>query len=164
MSHVQKAAAKYFFAGLAFAVFAFASCKQPENKPAATAAPVDGEIDRTSLPIKEPIRKTYTELDARNAKAPARFDVKAPKGAPNVLVVLIDDIGFGASDAFGGPISMPTLDKLAATGLKYNRFHTTSLCSPTRMALLTGYNHHSNNAGSMGAFKIVAFGLSSHFN
>ena len=65
------------------------------------------------------------------------------------MVVLIDDIGFGASQAFGGPINMPTLDKLAATGLKYNRFHTTALCSPTRMALLTGYNHHSNNAGSI---------------
>jgi arylsulfatase len=106
-------------------------------------------MDRTSLPIKEPLRQTYKELDAANAKAPARFDVKAPKGAPNVVVVLIDDIGFGASQAFGGPINMPTLDKLAATGLKYNRFHTTALCSPTRMALLTGYNHHSNNAGSV---------------
>ena len=106
-------------------------------------------MDRTSLPIKEPIRQTYKELDARNAKAPARFDVKAPKGAPNVVVVLIDDIGFGASQAFGGPINMPTLDKLAATGLKYNRFHTTALCSPTRVAMLTGYNHHSNNAGSI---------------
>jgi arylsulfatase A-like enzyme len=75
--------------------------------------------------------------------------VKAPAGAPNVVIVLIDDIGFGASSAFGGPINMPTLEKVAKTGLKYNRFHTTALCSPTRVALLTGYNHHSNNAGSI---------------
>lgn len=119
--------------------------------PAALVAQEQREpvLDRTSLPIKEPKRQTYKELDARNAKAPARWEVKAPKGAPNVVVVLIDDIGFGASHAFGGPINMPILDKLADTGLKYNRFHTTALCSPTRMALLTGYNHHSNNAGSI---------------
>lgn len=108
-----------------------------------------GDFDRTSLPIKEPIRQTYKDLDVRNAKAPERFEIKAPKGAPNVVVVLIDDIGFGASNAFGGPINMPTLDKLAAKGLKYSRFHTTALCSPTRVAILTGYNHHSNNAGSI---------------
>ena len=108
-----------------------------------------GALDRTVLPIPEPRRQTYKELDARNAKAPARWDVKAPAGAPNVVVVLIDDIGFGASSAFGGPISMPTLEKVAKAGLRYNRFHTTALCSPTRVALLTGYNHHSNNAGSI---------------
>ena len=106
-------------------------------------------LDRTVLPIAEPKRQTYKELDARNAKAPERWEVKAPEGAPNVVVVLIDDMGFGASAAFGGPINMPNLDKIAATGIKYNRFHTTSLCSPTRVALLTGYNHHSNNAGSI---------------
>ena len=113
-----------------------------------TSSSADG-LDRTVLPIKEPARQTYKELDARNAKAPARWEVKAPQGAPNVVVVLIDDIGFGASSAFGGPINMPNLEKVAATGLKYNRFHTTALCSPTRVALLTGYNHHSNNAGSI---------------
>ncbi len=105
--------------------------------------------DRTILPIKEPTYPPIKELDARNAKAPARFEVNAPENAPNVLVILIDDIGFGHSSAFGGPINMPTLDKLANNGLKYNRFHTTSLCSPTRTALLTGYNHHSNNAGAI---------------
>lgn len=108
------------------------------------------ELDRTSLPIKEPIRQTYTELDVRNAKAPARFHVTAPKGAPNVVVILIDDMGFGVSEAFGGPVTTPTIDKLADSGIKYNRFHTTSLCSPTRVALLTGYNHHSNNMGCIG--------------
>jgi arylsulfatase len=119
--------------------------------PAAATQPqaAGGALDRTVLPIPEPKRQLYKELDARNAKAPARWDVKAPAGAPNVVVVLIDDIGFGASSAFGGPIHMPNLEKVAATGLKYNRFHTTALCSPTRVALLTGYNHHSNNAGSI---------------
>ena len=75
--------------------------------------------------------------------------MKAPEGAPNVVIVLIDDMGFGVSGAFGRPVNMPTLEKVAKTGLKYNRFHTTALCSPTRVALLTGYNHHSNNAGSI---------------
>lgn len=108
-----------------------------------------GQPDRSILPIREPTYPAITELDARNAKAPARFEVKAPERAPNVVVVLIDDIGFGHSSAFGGPIQMPTLEKLAANGLKFNRFHTTALCSPTRTALLTGYNHHSNNAGAI---------------
>jgi arylsulfatase len=106
-------------------------------------------LDRTILPIAEPKRQTYKELDARNAQPPKRWQVTAPEGAPNVVVVLIDDMGFGASSAFGGPINMPNLEKIAANGLKYNRFHTTALCSPTRVALLTGYNHHSNNAGSI---------------
>jgi arylsulfatase A-like enzyme len=106
-------------------------------------------LDRTVLPIREPQPKTISTLDARNATAPPRFAVKAPDGAPNVVIVLIDDIGFGHSSAFGGPIRMPTLEKLASGGLKYNRFHTTALCSPTRTALLTGHNHHANNAGAI---------------
>ncbi len=88
-------------------------------------------------------------LDARNAKAPPRFDVKAPAGAPNVLIVLIDDMGFGMSSAFGGPIHMPTVNRLARQGLRYNNFHTTALCSPTRTALLSGRNHHMNNMGGI---------------
>jgi arylsulfatase len=116
---------------------------------ACAQSPAAGKLDRTVLPIPEPQLKPITELDARNAKAPPRFEVKAPQGAPNVVIVLIDDIGFGHSSAFGGPISMPVLDKLAAGGLKYNRFHTTALCSPTRTALLTGHNHHANNAGAI---------------
>ncbi len=106
-------------------------------------------LDRTSLPIKEPDRPPITELDVRNAKAPPRFEVKAPGGAPNVLVVLIDDMGFGQSSAFGGPIQMPTVERLAKGGLKYNHFHTTALCSPTRAALLSGRNHHVCNMGSI---------------
>jgi arylsulfatase A-like enzyme len=105
--------------------------------------------DRTVLPVPEPQHPTVTVLDARDATAPPPFEVKAPPGAPNVVVVLLDDIGFGQSSAFGGPIKMTTLDKLAADGLRYNNFHTTALCSPTRTALLTGRNHHVNNAGAI---------------
>src|SRR5512144_658446 len=95
-----------------------------------------GVLDRTVLPIHAPAPPTFTELDARNAKAPPRFEVKAPTGAPNVLIVLIDDMGFGQSSEFGGPVHMPTLETLAKDGLRYNNFHTTALCSPTRTALL----------------------------
>ena len=123
-------------------------CSQENATSNAAATSADG-LDRTILPIAEPKRQTYKELDARNAQPPKRWQVTAPEGAPNVVVVLIDDMGFGASSAFGGPINMPNLEKIAANGLKYNRFHTTALCSPTRVALLTGYNHHSNNAGSV---------------
>lgn len=116
---------------------------------AAEPGAAGGALDRTVLPIAEPTYRPITELDARAAKAPPRFEIKAPAGAPNVVIVLIDDIGFGHSSAFGGPINMPTLDRLAGEGLRYNRFHTTALCSPTRTALLTGRNHHVNNAGAI---------------
>src|SRR5438874_8306656 len=80
----------------------------------ALGATDSSSLDRTVLPVKEPTYPESTVLDARDAKAPPRFEVKAPAKAPNVVIVLIDDIGFGASSAFGGPINMPTLDKLAA--------------------------------------------------
>ena len=101
--------------------------------PAAAQAPCDA-LDRTVLPIAEPKHAPFTELDARNAKAPPRFEVKAPAGAPNVLVVLVDDMGFGMPSAFGGPLHMPAADRLASQGLRYNQFHTTAVCSPTRTA------------------------------
>jgi arylsulfatase A-like enzyme len=128
-------------------LLALISCN--EKKPVTLPVKTGDGLDRTVLPIKEPARQTYTELDVRNATPPQRFEVKAPKGAPNVIIILIDDMGFGVSETFGGPVPMPTIEKLAENGLKYNRFHTTSVCSPTRTALLTGYNHHSNNAGSV---------------
>jgi arylsulfatase len=106
-------------------------------------------VDRTQLPIPEPRLAPLTELDARTVAPPPPFRVTPPAGAPNVLLILIDDMGFGQSSAFGGPIRMPTLDKLAAGGLRYNQFHTTALCSPTRSALLTGRNHHVGNMGSI---------------
>lgn len=108
-----------------------------------------GDLDRTVLPIPEPTPPTITELDARNADAPPRFKVEAPEGAPNVVIVLIDDIGFGGPSTFGGPLQTPTLDRLADAGLRFNNFHTTALCSPTRLALKSGRNHHTNNGGSI---------------
>ena len=124
-----------------------------------TAAPVAAQeaaparvvlpTDRTVLPIPEPQYPHSTVFDVRNATPPPRFEVKAPAKAPNVLIVLIDDMGFGQSSAFGGPIHMPTVERLADNGLRYNEFHTTALCSPTRAALLSGRNHHVNNLGSI---------------
>jgi arylsulfatase len=119
------------------------------------------ELDRTSLPIQAPRRQTYTELDARNVTPPPRWDVTAPKGAPNVVVILIDDEGFGVTNTFGGPVATPNMDKLAANGIKYNNFNSTSLCSPTRVALLTGYNHHSNNMGCIGEAATTFYGNTS---
>jgi arylsulfatase len=113
---------------------------------AAQSAP---PLDRTSLPIAEPNYPHSTILDARDAKAPPRFEIKAPAGAPNVLIVLVDDMGFGMPSAFGGPVKMPNAERLASQGLRFNQFHTTALCSPTRTALLSGRNHHSNNMGGI---------------
>ena len=118
------------------------------QQPAAPPPPVY-PTDRTVLPIPEPRYPHSTVFDARNATPPPRFVVKAPDKAPNVLIVLIDDMGFGQSSAFGGPIHMPTVERLANEGLRYNEFHTTALCSPTRAALLSGRNHHMNNMGSI---------------
>jgi len=115
------------------------------QQPVAHPAPVD----RTSLPIAEPDYPHSTVLDARDAKAPPPFVVQAPDGAPNVLIVLVDDMGFGMPSAFGGPLRMLNAEKLAGQGLRYNQFHTTALCSPTRAALLTGRNHHMNNMGAI---------------
>ncbi|WP_172203083.1 arylsulfatase [Niveibacterium sp. COAC-50] len=113
----------------------------------ATGAVAQTAIDRSVLPIAEPKRPKYTEVDARNVKSPALFEVKAPQAAPNVVIILLDDIGFGGPSTFGGPINMPALDRLAESGLRYNNFHTTALSSPTRAALKTGRNHHSVNMG-----------------
>jgi len=124
-----------------------------------TAAPVAAQgaapervvlpTDRTVLRFRSRRNPHSTVFDVRNATPPPRFEVKAPAKAPNVLIVLIDDMGFGQSSAFGGPIQMPTVERLANSGLRYNEFHTTALCSPTRTALLSGRNHHMNNMGSI---------------
>ena len=116
----------------------------------AATAMAQPALDRTTLPIHEPSYPHSAIVDVRNAPPPPpRFEVKAPAGAPNVLIVLIDDMGFGQSGAFGGPLNMPTVDRLGQGGLKYNQFHTTALCSPSRAALLTGRNHHTTNTGSI---------------
>jgi arylsulfatase A-like enzyme len=106
---------------------------------------------RTSLPIPDVAPRgtvTYDARDPDTAFAPIT-DLRPPKGAPNVLVILIDDVGFGASSAFGGPCDTPNFEKLASGGLRYTRFHSTALCSPTRQALLTGRNHHSVGMGGI---------------
>jgi arylsulfatase A-like enzyme len=113
--------------------------------PWAAVAQATDKLDRTVLPVAEPKRAVSTEIDARNVKPPPRFQVNAPKGAPNVVIVLIDDMGFGVPSTFGGPVAMPTMDKLAQNGLRYNNFHTTAVCSPTRVALKAGRNHHTMN-------------------
>jgi arylsulfatase len=122
------------------------------SRPAAAAvdtASAPLSLDRTILPIAEPTLKPITELDARKAKAPPRFEVKAPPMAPNVVIVLIDDMGYGHPSTFGGAIAMPTLDRLAARGLRYTNMHVTAMCSPTRAALLTGRNHHTCNMAAV---------------
>jgi arylsulfatase len=134
--------------GLGFLLGYLGTGHRLSGKPAAGQPPAD-TLDRTVLPIAEPPAPVITELDVRNAKAPPRFELKAPSGAPNVIIILIDDMGFGQSSAFGGPIHMPNAERLADHGLRYNQFHTTALCSPTRAALLTGRNHHVCNMGSI---------------
>jgi arylsulfatase len=106
-------------------------------------------VDRTVLPIQRPAPAESTVLDVRKAKMPPWSGVEAPAGAPNVVIVLIDDMGFGVPSTFGGPVPMPTMDRVAREGLRYNNFHTTALCSPTRAALKSGRNHHVNNMGSI---------------
>ncbi len=102
------------------------------------------------LPLRDPefhgnINETYvnSEADENLLESPAQ----PPEGAPNIVLVMLDDVGFGAAETFGGPVHTPTLNRLAEDGLKYNRFHTTAMCSPTRSALLTGRNHHSASSG-----------------
>ena len=109
------------------------------------------DIDRHVLPIPDRPRTGLITYDAKDpdTKYPPIAQLRPPKDAPNILIVLLDDVGFGATSAFGGPCLTPNAEKLAARGLKYNRFHTTALCSPTRQALLTGRNHHSVGMGGI---------------
>ena len=107
------------------------------------------ELSREHLPIPDRPYDGPVFEDAKDPEAtfPPIEPLRPPAGAPNVLIVLLDDVGFGASSAFGGPCSTPTAERLAAGGLKFNRFHTTALCAPTRQALLTGRNHHTVGMG-----------------
>ena len=118
---------------------------------------------RTMLPIPDrpaPGLITYDAKDPDTSFPPIE-PLLPPEGAPNVLIVLIDDVGFGASSAFGGPCATPTAERLAAGGLRFNRFHTTALCAPTRQALLTGRNHHSVAMGNITETATSAPGQSS---
>ncbi len=121
------------------------------------------QVRRAILPIPDVKHVGLTTYDAKDpdTKYPPIAALRPPKGAPNVLIVLLDDVGFGASSAFGGPCHTPTAERLAARGLKLNRFHTTALCSPTRQALLTGRNHHSVGMGGITEIATSAPGNSS---
>ena len=121
------------------------------------------KLSRSILPIPDRTHTGLTTYDAKepNTKFPPIEPLRPPQGAPNVLVVLLDDVGFAASSAFGGPCQTPNFEKLASGGLKYNRFHTTALCSPTRQALLTGRNHHSVGMGGITELATSAPGYSS---
>lgn len=108
-------------------------------------------MDRNILPIRPTSHRQSPATDVRQQDAPHPVTKRAdaPEGAPNVLLVLLDDLGFGASSAYGGPCRMPTADRLAAHGLTYTRFHTTAICAPTRASLLSGRNHHSAGMGTV---------------
>ena len=118
---------------------------------------------RESLPIPDRPHVGLITYDAKDPDTsfPPIEPLRPPAGAPNVLIVLLDDVGFGASSAFGGPCNTPTAERLGANGLKYNRFHTTALCSPTRQALLTGRNHHSVGMGGITEIATSAPGYNS---
>jgi arylsulfatase A-like enzyme len=120
-------------------------------------------LQRSILPIPDVQHVGVTTYDAKDpdTKFPPIEPLRPPTGAPNVLIVLLDDVGFAASSAFGGAIHTPTAERLAKNGLKFNRFHTTALCSPTRQALLTGRNHHSVNMGGICEIATSAPGYSS---
>jgi arylsulfatase len=120
-------------------------------------------LPRTVLPIPDRANVGLTTYDAKDpdTKYPPIEPLRPPQGAPNFLVILIDDVGFGATSAFGGPCATPNIDKLAKAGLKYIRFHTTALCSPTRQALLTGRNHHSVGMGGITEIATSAPGYNS---
>ena len=118
---------------------------------------------RSSLPIPDRAFAGLITYDAKNPDMvfPQIESVRPPDGAPNVLIIMLDDAGFGSSSAFGGPCHTPTFERLAGEGLKYNRFHTTALCSPTRQALLTGRNHHAVGMGGITEIATSAPGYNS---
>jgi arylsulfatase A-like enzyme len=118
--------------------------EQPADKTHSTGAQV--------LPVPDPPFKGVIGRKAKDSTPDFPKAVTAPKDAPNVLLILTDDTGFGASSTFGGPIPTPALDRIAQSGLRFNNFHTTALCSPTRAALLTGRNHHSVGFGNITEF------------
>ncbi|MFB6276356.1 MAG: sulfatase-like hydrolase/transferase [Halothece sp.] len=114
----------------------------------ATEIPAQGSQEATvQLPKPDPVFKGRVGKTYKDSVPSYPKPVKAPEGDPNVLLILLDDVGFGMTSTFGGPVPTPNLDKLANNGISYNRFHTTALCSPTRAALLSGRNHHSVGTG-----------------
>lgn len=133
-----------FALGLAMAGSSLAFAQTPDTS--------SNPVDRSVLPIPPASFKGEIKRTAKDSTPDFPKGVEAPAGAPNVLLILTDDVGFGASSPFGGPIQTPTLQRLADNGLRYNMFHTTALCSPTRAALITGRNHHSVASGVITEF------------
>jgi len=115
-----------------------------QDKPSIGGSPI--------LPVLEQPYRGVIGRTAKESKPDFPKAVTAPEGAPNVLPIMTDDTGFGAAGTFGGPIPTPALDRVAQRGLRYNEFHTTALCSPTRAALLTGRNHHTAGMGNITEF------------
>lgn len=124
------------------------SARTAREKP--MSVPFEPET-RTILPVPDRPHVGITTYDAKDPDnvIPPFSRLRPPAGAPNVIIALIDDVGFGASSAFGGPVNTPTAERLANQGLRYTRFHTTALCAPTRAALLSGRNHHSVGMGNI---------------
>src|SRR5215467_12942754 len=136
-----------------FAVTLIAGCHsslaQQLSSPNQSTPPAEGSA---VLPVPQPQFRGVIGRKASDSTPDFPKGVTAPTGAPNVLLIMTDDTGFGAARTFGGPIPTPTLDRLAKSGLRYNQFHTTALCSPTRAALLTGRNHQSVGMGNITEF------------
>ena len=144
---------KVSYLQLCILAIAAASCnQQPKKAETAENKAGPGEFDRTVLPILPHPFAGKVDTNASQSTPDFPVEVSAPEGAPNVLLILTDDVGFGACSTFGGPIATPTMDMLAANGLRYNEFHTTALCSPTRAALITGRNHHNVASGVITEF------------
>ncbi len=122
-----------------------------------------GDVNRQVLPVPESRPAVTDAVDVRDLAEPfAPIEpLRPPAGAPNVLVILLDDVGFASSSVFGGPIATPTAERLADSGLRYSRFHTTAMCAPTRQAMLTGRNHHSVGMGAITELATAAPGYTS---
>jgi arylsulfatase A-like enzyme len=133
-------------------IFFMASCNQQQVAGTTDNKTAAGDFDRTILPILPHPFAGTVDTNASQSKPDFPIEVSAPKGAPNVLLIMTDDVGYGASSTFGGPIATPTMDNLAKNGLRYTEFHTTALCSPTRAALITGRNHHNVASGVITEF------------
>jgi arylsulfatase len=118
----------------------------------ATAPSVRAQQPQEILPKLEPPFQGKIGRTLKDSTPDFPRSVEAPAGAPNVLLILTDDVGFGATSTFGGPIQTPNFQRLADSGLRYNMYHTTALCSPTRAALITGRNHHSVASGVITEF------------
>jgi len=124
-----------------------AACNSQTSVPQTT-----NSAAQTALPRPDPAFNGKIARLVKDSTPDFPAAVAPPKSAPNVLLILTDDVGFGATSPFGGPIETPNFQRIADHGLRYNMFHTTALCSPTRAALITGRNHHSNASGVITEF------------